>query len=183
MRASPVIRADLLRFIDPAVPHADARWDRPALRAALRNQGLWAVVEYRFRRAIPTFPRVVRIPLRVASFFSRLAIETMCGISIETEAEFGPGLYIGHFGGIVVGGEVKVGADCNLSQGVTLGSYNGSPVIGDRVYLAPGCKVFGPVTLGDDVWVGANAVVNRDVPAGTTVVSPAELKPRGSPGS
>src|SRR4051812_35585702 len=174
------MRADLLRICDPAVPHREARWNTHAvLSALLSNQGLWAVLEYRFRRVIPTLPRPVRIPLRVLSFFSRLAVETVCGVSIDTEAEFGPGLYIGHFGGIVVGGDAKVGADCNLSQGVTIGDHNGSPRIGDEVFLAPGCKVFGPIVVGDRVAVGANAVVNKDVPAGTFALGvPAVSQPR-----
>src|SRR3954467_4138726 len=151
------VRADLLRMCDPAVPHSEARWNtRAVITAVLSSQGIWAVLEYRFRRGILLLPRPVRIPLRVLSFFTRLAIETVCGVSIDTEADFGPGLYIGHFGGIVVGGNVRVGADCNLSQGVTLGDHGGSPVIGADVYLAPGCKVFGPITIGDRVSVGAN---------------------------
>lgn len=97
------------------------------------------------------------------------------GISIEHGADIAPGLYIGHFGGIVVGNGAKVGSDCDISQGVTIGASGegerrGSPVIGQRVYVGPGAKLCGPITVGDGARVDANAVVNRDVPAGATAV-------------
>jgi serine O-acetyltransferase len=101
-------------------------------------------------------------------FFFRLA-EILTGISLEPKAEIGPGLYIGHFGGIIVGSGVTLGANCNLSQGVTLGvdgrgERRGSPQVGDRVFIGPGAKVFGKITIGHDVVIGANAVVNRSLP-------------------
>jgi serine O-acetyltransferase len=97
------------------------------------------------------------------------------GISIDRCAQIGPGLYIGHFGGIVVSGGCSIGRDCNISQGVTLGVANrgprkGFPVIGDRVYLGPGAKIVGAVRIGSNVAVGANAVVTHDVPDNAVVV-------------
>ncbi len=95
----------------------------------------------------------------------------LTGISIAGGARFGPGLFIGHFGGIVVGSGVTVGDNCNLSHGVTLGDHRGSPRVGNCVYFAPGAIAFGPITIGDHVAVGPNAVVRQDVPAGSTAVS------------
>ena len=91
------------------------------------------------------------------------------GISIPYNTRIGPGLYIGHHGGIVLNHEVVIGRDCNINHQVTIGAkYGGKtpgvPVIGDRVYLAPGCKVIGGVRLGNDVAVGANSVVVDSVP-------------------
>ena len=96
------------------------------------------------------------------------------GISISSRSSIGPGLYIGHFGGIVVSPETTIGKDCNLSQGVTIGVTNrgdrrGTPTIGDRVYIGPGAKIFGAVHVGNDSAVGANCVVTHDVPAGSVV--------------
>ena len=96
------------------------------------------------------------------------------GIAVEFTTEIGPGFYIGHFGGIVINRRVKIGRDCNISQGVTLGISNrgenaGCPVIGDRVFIGPGAKIFGAVRIGNDVAVAANAVVTKDVPDGVTV--------------
>lgn len=91
------------------------------------------------------------------------------GISIPLETRIGPGLYIGHFGGIHLNEHVVMGANCNLNQGVTIGKHNrgerkGCPVLGDGVYVGPGAKIFGGIRIGNDVAIGANAVVTRDLP-------------------
>lgn len=96
------------------------------------------------------------------------------GISISPDARIGPGFYIGHYGGIVVNTDVVIGANCNISQGVTLGQSNrgdraGCPTIGDNVYIGPGAKVIGRIHVGDHAAIGANAVVIRDVAASTSV--------------
>lgn len=94
------------------------------------------------------------------------------GIEIMPGTAVGPGLYIGHFGSIIVSGRAKIGKNCNLSQNVTIGAKNsgghpGVPVIGDNCYIGPGAKVIGGITLGDNSVVGANAVVTKDFPAGS----------------
>lgn len=97
------------------------------------------------------------------------------GISIPYNTEIGPGLYIGHFGQIFVSADATLGEDCNINHGVTIGvsyggRHEGAPRIGDRVYFGPGCKVAGGITIGDDVAIGANAVVVGPVPAHAVVV-------------
>lgn len=96
------------------------------------------------------------------------------GVVIADYADLGPGLYLTRFGGVYLNGDTVIGKNVNISPMVLLGQTNrgkrmGSPVIGDRVFLAPGCKVVGHVHVGDDVAVGSNAVVTRDVPAGAVV--------------
>lgn len=91
------------------------------------------------------------------------------GISIPVATRIGQGLYIGHFGGIFVNGDVVIGNNCNLSQGVTIGQTNrgekrGTPVIGHNVYIGPGAKVIGGIRVGDHAAIGANCVVTKDVP-------------------
>ena len=79
---------------------------------------------------------------------------------------FGPGLSIPHYGTIVVHGNVRAGKNCRLQEGVTIGATNGSheaAVIGDNCYFGSGAKVIGAVRIADDVAVGANAVVTRDI--------------------
>lgn len=90
------------------------------------------------------------------------------GINIPFEVEIGPGFYIGHFGGIVVYPLCKIGRNCNLSHGVTLGKTNrggnkGFPIIGDNVYIGPGAKIIGNVKIGNYAAIGANCVVTKDV--------------------
>ncbi|HWH94554.1 MAG TPA: serine acetyltransferase [Baekduia sp.] len=83
----------------------------------------------------------------------------------------GPGLKLPHWGTIVVSPAARVGANCTIHPGVSLGIHGGgAPRVGDDVYFGPGAKAFGPVTIGDGVRVGANAVVKDPVPAGATVV-------------
>jgi serine O-acetyltransferase len=78
---------------------------------------------------------------------------------------FGPGLAIAHYGSIVVSVAARVGADCRIHPGTVLAnSESGAPRIGDRPFLGPGCKVIGGVCLGDEVVVGANAVMIRSFP-------------------
>jgi serine O-acetyltransferase len=97
------------------------------------------------------------------------------GIWIPLETEIGEGFYIGHFGGIVVHENARIGNNCNISQGVTIGRANrgkrvGYPIIGERVYIGPGAKIIGNVRVGNDVAIGANCVVVADVPDHAVVV-------------
>lgn len=82
---------------------------------------------------------------------------------------------IAHLNGIVVAPQSRVGEDCVFYQQVTLGinghkSLDAGPQVGNRVSLGAGSKIIGPVRIGDDVEIGANAVVTKDVPSGSTVV-------------
>lgn len=103
------------------------------------------------------------------------------GISVPFFTEIGSGFYIGHFGGIVVSYNSKIGKNCNISQGVTLGEANrgrniGYPTIGDNVYIGPGAKIVGAVKVGNNAAIGANCVVTRDVPDNAVVGgSPAKV--------
>jgi serine O-acetyltransferase len=93
---------------------------------------------------------------------------------LPRRARIGPGLYIGHFGGITVSPETVMGKDCSISPGVTIGLSGkgdrlGVPVIGDDVYVAPGAKLIGKIRIGSSVKIGANAVVYRDIPDNAVV--------------
>jgi serine O-acetyltransferase len=97
------------------------------------------------------------------------------GIDVPVTTQIGSGLYIGHFGTIVVSSLATIGKNCNLSHGVTIGAVfrgprSGAPVVGDNVYFGPGSKVIGKVVIGNNVAIGANCVVTRDVPDNAVVV-------------
>ena len=99
------------------------------------------------------------------------------GFDISYRTQIGKGLYIGHFGGIVIHGDTVIGDNFTLSQGVTVGILNrgkatGVPTFGNSVFVGPGAKIFGGITVGNDVLIGANAVVNFDV-EDHSVVAPA----------
>lgn len=98
---------------------------------------------------------------------------------------FGPGLSIAHYGTIVVNKKACIGANCRIHPGVCIGGLDGqNPVLGDNVYIGPGAKIYGGVRIGDDVAIGANAVVTTDVPPHVTVAGiPARIvSDRGSAG-
>lgn len=78
---------------------------------------------------------------------------------------FGPGLRINHWGYLVVNGNARIGAWCDIHQGVNIGQNiePGAPVIGDDVWIGPGAKIFGNITISDGVAIGANAVVGKSV--------------------
>ena len=97
------------------------------------------------------------------------------GVEIHPAAQIGRRLFIDHAMGVVIGETTVVGDDCVLYQGVTLGGTGKEtgkrhPTLGDRVTVGTGAKVLGNIKIGDDVKIGGNSVVVKDVPAESTVV-------------
>lgn len=169
--AFEVVRADLLRHCDPSRPYKEVAWDWGTVIAALSRAETWAVLEYRFRRWGKTLPAPWRQAIAILGGLTRRILEAMTGIQLAGRARIGPGLYVNHLGGTVVGSAVVAGENLNLSHGATLGDHRGSPRLGDCVFVGPGARVFGPIRIGDNVAIGANAVVDFDVPAGAIAVA------------
>jgi serine O-acetyltransferase len=101
-------------------------------------------------------------------------IHLVTSVDIHPGATLGPGLFIDHATGVVIGETACVGTDVTIYQGVTLGGVATSkgkrhPTIGDRVVIGAGAKVLGPITVGDGAAIGANAVVVKPVPPGAVV--------------
>lgn len=99
----------------------------------------------------------------------------LSGIEIHPAAVIGERLFIDHGTGVVVGETAMIGNDVTLYQGVTLGGISSNPgkrhpALGDGVTVGAGAKILGPVTVGENARIGANAVVVADVAAGATVV-------------
>ena len=99
----------------------------------------------------------------------------LTGVEIHPGAILGPGFFIDHGMGVVIGETAEIGADVTLYHGVTLGGTSlekgkRHPTIGDRVVIGTGAKVLGAITIGDDSRIGANAVVVKSVPANSVVV-------------
>lgn len=122
----------------------------------------------------------LRLPARLLSQVSR----AVTGVEIHPGATIGRRLFIDHGMGVVVGETAVVGDDVVLFHGATLGGKTMTrgkrhPTVGDRVVVGAGAKVLGPVWIGDDAQVGANAVVLKDVPAGAIAVGvPARIRQR-----
>lgn len=97
----------------------------------------------------------------------------VCACDIPICTPLGGGLMLPHPTGIVIHSKAKIGPNCMIFQGVTIGQggpIEGVPTIGGHVDIGSGAKILGGVTIGDHAKIGANAVVLRDVPAGATAV-------------
>ena len=97
------------------------------------------------------------------------------GIEIHPGATLGHSVFIDHGSGIVIGETAEVGDGCTLYQGVTLGGTGKDkgkrhPTLGDNVMVGAGAKVLGPINIGNNVKVAANAVVLKDIPDNCTAV-------------
>jgi serine O-acetyltransferase len=160
------------------------RVNSPVFIIILTEQGLWALLQYRMASALyrSNIPFVVKAPLLTLTVVAQKFVEILTGITIPYQASIGPGLYIGHFGNIVLAADVIIGHTCNLSQGVTIGVSGrglrrGVPKIGNRVYIATNAVVVGKITVGDDAVIAANSLVITDVATHTTVMGvPAQIR-------
>ena len=106
---------------------------------------------------------------------SRRSTRAVTGVEIHPGARIGRRFFIDHGMGVVIGETAEVGDDVMLYHGVTLGGRSLAqvkrhPTVGDRVTIGAGARVLGPVAIGDDAQIGANAVVVKDVPAGAVAV-------------
>ena len=114
---------------------------------------------------------------RFEAFCQKLGCEVPTGV-------FGPGLCINHSQDVIINGFAKIGSNCRINAGVNIGSFgrynqdiadsdlskSKAPTIGNNCYIGPGAKIFGAIKIGDNVAIGANAVVIKDVPDNATVV-------------
>ncbi|MBS5925919.1 MAG: serine O-acetyltransferase [Clostridium sp.] len=110
---------------------------------------------------------LARLISQIARFFT--------GIEIHPGATIGKGLCIDHGMGVVIGETAEIGDDVLIYHGVTLGGTGKDkgkrhPTIGNGVVIGAGAKVLGPIKVGDNAKIGANAVVVKDVPEGATAV-------------
>ena len=99
----------------------------------------------------------------------------LTGIEIHPGAKIGRRLFIDHGMGIVIGETSTIGNNCTIYHGVTLGGTGKEknkrhPDIGNNVIIGCGAKILGPIKLGDDVKIGANAVILNNVEPGVTIV-------------
>jgi serine O-acetyltransferase len=125
----------------------------------------------------------LRLFARLVSHAARWAT----GIEIHPGATIGPGFFVDHGMGVVIGETAEVGSDVTLYHGVTLGGTSLAkekrhPTLEDRVVVGAGAKILGAITIGHDSRIGANAVVVKPVPADSVVVGvPGEVVQRSQP--
>jgi serine O-acetyltransferase len=164
---------------DPPDEPFQEKWEKTGERAAMVFLGMpiWPMLLFRLRvylykNEVPVLPYICD---RLSTMLWRVTIGRFVTI--------GERLFIAH-GEVVIDGRVVLGDDVVLSPWVTIGLAGRrkigfdprGPIIGNRVFIGTGSKVLGPITIGDDVRIGANSVVIDDVPANCTVVgAPARI--------
>ncbi|MCR4337150.1 MAG: serine O-acetyltransferase [Candidatus Omnitrophica bacterium] len=169
----PNLSADIQRYIKD--PH-----DRRNIYLVF-EQGIWALVVYRFGRWVHSIHiPLISFILKLIAFLLFKLTEILTGISIPASTDIKKGLYIGHFGGIIIHSDVKIGENCSIGPGVVIGTRGlgkeGAPTLGNHVYVGTGAKILGKILIGDNVRIGANAVVLIDVPDNATVTGiPAKI--------
>ena len=117
---------------------------------------------------VNTKPSIIKKVLRKYWAYRHYKLGQKLNIQISVNS-FGGGVCIMHSGSIVVHPEAKIGNWCCIFQGVTIGQHmlpHSVPKIGDNVMINPGAKIFGDIEIGNDVMIGANAVVNKSFPEG-----------------
>lgn len=135
----------------------------------LLYQGLHALVSHRVAHFFYTIHLffLARLISQVTRFTT--------GIEIHPGAKIGKSFFIDHGMGVVIGETAVIGDNVLIYQGVTLGGTGlekgkRHPTVGNNVVIGGGAKVLGNITVGDNSYIGANAVVTKDVPANSTVV-------------
>jgi len=156
------------------------------MRIMLTNRGMSAILLYRLGHACWK----KRIPV-IPMFLARMA-QHLFAIDISYKCRLGPGIVIVHGFGVVIGSDVRIAGDCCIYHGVTLGDRgsewvnsdrtDGHPRIGREVMFGAGAKVLGPITIGDNCVIGANAVVLTDIPPDSVAAGiPAKVVSRRKP--
>jgi serine O-acetyltransferase len=146
----------------------------------------WVVANYRFaywasHRTLPHLPHARLLGrlyflqqatlLRFTYITTRL-VEALSGARLNSNAEMGPGLLLAHTGSCGIGPGVRIGHTFTMYQDTSVAGRRGNdpPVIGDNVILFSGARVLGGVNVGDNVRVGANAIVMHDLPSDCTAL-------------
>lgn len=159
MSLSDDIKAGMER--DPAT--------RSAIELVLTSYGFHAILWHRL------WHRLYKLKLRTLSRMLANITRWITGIEIHPGAKIGKRVVIDHGMGVVIGETAEVGNDVLMYHGVTLGGKSlkegkRHPTVGSNVIIGAGAKLIGPISIGNDVKIGANAVITKDVPEGNTAV-------------
>lgn len=169
------IHSDLFRY------YANSSF-KTLIKGILTNGGFQISFFYRLSQYLL---RKRIVPL---SIITKLFLKFFCIIynsELHTSTQIGKGIYLSHCTGIIISGYAVIGRYVNISQQVTIGisgrgDKRGVPQIGNYVYIGPGAKLFGNIKIGNNVAIGANAVVTKDVPDNCVVVGvPAKVISQG----
>ncbi|OQY09724.1 MAG: serine O-acetyltransferase [Fusobacteriia bacterium 4572_132] len=151
----------IIKEKDPAVKNY--------LQILLFYPGLHAVLAYRIAHFL------VKLKIPLIPYFLMALTRAITNIEIHPKATIGERFFIDHGTGIVIGETTEIGDDVVLYQGVTLGGTGKEkgkrhPTLGNNIVVGAGAKILGSFKVGDNVNIGANAVVLSNVPENSTVV-------------
>lgn len=142
---------------------------RKTTKPRLFGDDIWKFIlvlrKNEYLRTLKGWKRLVLLPyIKIQTLLLHRA-SIRCGFTIPL-GSFDAGLSIAHRGTLVVNPSARIGKNCRIHEGVTIGSSNGSSqaaIIGDNVFIATGAKIIGAIQIADDVAIGANAVVVKDI--------------------
>lgn len=135
----------------------------------------WAVFYFRMCELLGGRKGLVYFPFRVLLLFLKPLFDGMTGCRLRFGARIGGGFHMHHSVGVMIASESVIGRNCTVYGGAMVAHKannmgSGAPRMGTNVTLLSGCKIIGPVNIGDGAVIGANAVVLKDVPPGTVAV-------------
>lgn len=153
-----------------------SRWGK----LEFQEPSFWVVTVYRYGRWCKKISnKWLRLSFLLTYWPIYAGITLLTGINLPPSVKIGPGLRIWHFGCIVLHPNVKIGYNCDIRHGVTIGNrqkYDDVPKIGNNVNIGAGAMLLGDINIGDNVTIGANSVVISDVPSNHTAVgNPAKI--------
>jgi len=159
-----ILFADEIRAARERDPAARGAWEILLLYPHLHAIVVYRLGHFLWLRKVPLLPRLLSQTARFCT-----------GIEIHPGATIGRGFFIDHGMGVVIGETAIIGDNVTLFQGVTLGGTGKEtgkrhPTLGDNIVIGAGAKVLGNISVGNNSYVGANAVVIKDVPANSTIV-------------
>lgn len=171
-------KKDLQRFL----PEKQG-WTAKLCLQMLLEQRIYAIFIYRLGRwtCCEAKGGIILLPLKILYILiNKIFVELLLGMYIPADCKIGPGLYINNFQGLVINPNVTIGENCSIGHGVIIGTAGDgtsrAPVIGNNAFVGSRSIIIGPITIGNNVRIGANAVVNRDVPSNVTVAGvPAKI--------
>lgn len=174
-------RADMFRHAG-----VDRLFSLQAARIFRKNFGLQALIVYRLGRSLlhgrnQPLKWVLLVPGWIVYFLASRYVRACYGIRLELTADIGPGLYIGHFGGIVLR-HCRLGSNCSVSQSTRILPSAGidGPYLGDRVWVGAQAQVIGQIRIGAGSTISAAAVLRKDIFEGTLCMgNPARAVLRG----
>ena len=166
-----VIKSDFKRYVDK-----DEFNLFDIFKIIFREECLVFLISFRIAQRIKSLRNpLLRIPLKLLhTTIVHRVISISLGIHIHSKCNLGTGFYIGHPGTIFIA-PTDIGKLCNISHEVTIGHGKagdkyGIPKIGSHVYIGPGAKLFGDIMIENNVSIGANAVVTKNIPENAIVV-------------